>query len=191
MRPHQYYEARPLKSIDQDKIKYTNEEMQDDYWDKMCLAEFWSNYEVAYKSNSNPNRRYKTAIIPLNNSKGFIRRRSEMAVVRYYLNYTNDEDLARGLLILFFPFRNEMVDIHQKDVKLLLEQSRSMIEEKRNIFEKYKGMTELVSSIKSDEVKDQYDIEEDDIEEDPNEDIETTSDFDIQQCSSWAKNQAD
>ena len=186
MSPHQYYEARPLKSIDQDKIKYTNEEIQDDYWDKMCLAEFWSNYEVAYKSNSNPNRRYKTAIIPLNNSKGFIRRRSEMAVVRYYLNYTNDEDLARGLLILFFPFRNEMVDIHQKDVKLLLEQSRSMIEEKRNIFEKYKGMTELVSSIKSDEVKDQYDIEED-----PNEDIETTSDFDIQQCSSWAKNQAD
>ena len=40
-----------------------------------------------------------------------------MAVLRYYLNYTNDEDLARGLLIFFFPFRDELKDIHSQDVK--------------------------------------------------------------------------
>ena len=113
-----------------------------------------------------------------------------MAVLRYYLNYTNDEDLARGLLILFCPFRSEIVEIHQKDVINLLEQSRPIIEEKREIFEKYKVMTELISSIKSEEVKNPYDIEEDEIEEDPDEEIETTSDFDIQQFNSWAKNQA-
>ena len=33
-----------------------------------------------------------------------------MAVLRYYLSYDNDEDLARGLLILFMPFRDEMME---------------------------------------------------------------------------------
>ena len=39
------------------------------------------------------------------------------AVLRYYLNYENVEDFCRGLLILFFPFRNEFTDIHKKGCK--------------------------------------------------------------------------
>ena len=52
--------------------------------------------------------------------KGYIRKRSKTAVLRYYLNYNNKEDLARGLLILFMPFRDELQDIHTEDVKKLL-----------------------------------------------------------------------
>ena len=62
------------------------------------------------------------------NGKGSIRRRSSMAVLRYYLNYTNDEDLARGLLVLFFPFRDEIKDIHTNDVKQLLAKNHGLIE---------------------------------------------------------------
>ena len=73
-----------------------------------------------------------------------------MAVLRYYLNYSNDEDLARGLLILFLPFRNEMKEIHMEDVKQLLQDSSKVVEEKRSIFEKYKPMSDLINTIEAD-----------------------------------------
>ena len=60
--------------------------------------------------------------------------RKKMAVLRYYLNYNNDEDLARGLLILFKPFRNEMDEIHRQNVKELLSEFNDLITEKRTIF---------------------------------------------------------
>ena len=70
-----------------------------------------------------------------------------MAILNHYLNYSNDEDLARGLLILFKPFRNEMDEIHRQDVKQLLEDSNLVITEKRRIFEKYKVMSDLIAEI--------------------------------------------
>ena len=126
-------------------------------------------------------------LIPLADNKGFIRRRSEQAVLRYYLNYSNDEDLARGLLILFLPFRHEITDIHQKDVKALLESSRDIIEDKRKSFEKYKVMEDLIASIGSDGKREEVDIF-DEVEE--SEDIETTSQLNIDQFNKWAKGQA-
>ena len=147
--PHQYYESRPCESTNQEGIEYLEEELQDNYWEKMCLAEFWAKYEVVYGHKTGQSNKQKTKLIPLKDKIGFIRRRSDIAVLRYYLNYSNDEDLARGLLILFFPFRDEMHDIHQQDVKELLKESRDFIEEKTNCFEKYKMMVELISSIQS------------------------------------------
>ena len=110
-----------------------------------------------------------------------------MAVVRYHLNYSNDEDLARGLLILFLPFQNEMADIHQKDVKLVLAEFREVIEEKRHMFEKYKRLTELISSIENDEAKSDNIFDE---AENEATEIETTSAFEIDQFNKWAKAQA-
>ena len=105
-----------------------------------------------------------------------------MAVLRYYLNYSNDEDLARGLLILFLPFRYELSDIHQKDVKVLLEESRELVEEKRFIFEKYKNMTDLISTIQSDEAKNEENLND---EEDESDEIETTSSLQIENFNNW------
>ena len=110
-----------------------------------------------------------------------------MAVLRYYLNYENDEDLTRGLLVLFLPFRDEMADIHTKDVKQILFESREIIETNRAIFEKYKTMTDLISSIRT-EVEPSEDKDED--EEDASREIETTSAEDINEFNSWAKTQA-
>ena len=68
-------------------------------------------------------------------------------MLRYCLNSDNDEDFARGLLILFMPFRNEMDEIHRVDVKQLLKDKKDLIQEKRSYFEKYKIMTDLILNI--------------------------------------------
>ena len=102
------------------------------------------------------------------------------------MNYGNDEDLARGLLILFKSFRNEMDEIHSQDVKQLLVDNRELIESKRQNFEKYKLMTELISKIESNvDANDNLFIDEDDGDE-----LETTSEKDIQNFNNWAKTQA-
>ena len=123
--------------------------MIEGYWDFLTLAEFWSKYEIVYCKTSVPKEGKKTTLISLQNNKGFIRRRREPAILRYYINFGNDEDLARGLLILFKDFRNEMEEIHRSDVKTLLAENSEQIAEKRAQFEKYQTMLDLISKIQS------------------------------------------
>ena len=185
---HEYYENRPDKSLYQDKIHYDAEELDEHYWTNLCLAEFWAKYEIVYGKISQGSKKGKTKIIPLKNNMGYIRRRSEMAVLRYYLTYQNDEDLARGLLILFLPFRDEMNEIHTKDVKQLLFESNAIVERKRSIFEKYKPMADLISTISSDVGPEQEaDFGE---EEEESCEIETTGIDEINEFNKWAKGQA-
>ena len=184
---HQYYELRPETCENQDKIYYDAEELVKDYWKNLCLAEFWSKYEIVYGTKDKVNRKEKTKLIPLKNKAGFIRKRSEKAVLRYYLNYSNDEDLARGLLILFMPFRDEMKEIHMKDVKQLLQDSSRIVEEKRSIFEKYKPMSDLINTIEADNQETEY---KNDDEDDESNEIETTTIDEISEFNNWAKSQA-
>ena len=186
---HQYYENRPLFCVDEENINYTEEELCPEYWLNLSLAEFWSMYEVAYVKKSSKEQIKKSNLIPLLNKKGFIRRRSERAVLRYHLTYDNDEDMARGLLILFYPFRNEYSEIHEQDVKTLLSENKDMIEEKRSVFEKYKLMSDLIASIQSDIEKNEASPEVDDSTEEA-EEIETTNVRDIENFNKWAKLQA-
>ena len=188
---HQYYENRPEKSINPEKIDYDEEELQDDYWVNLCLAEFWSKYEIVYGKIPKPSKKGKTKIIPLKNGYGYIRKRSEMAVLRYYLNYENNEDLARGLLILFMPFTDEMKDIHCKDVEQLLFENRELVEEKRSAFEKYKLMSDLIRTIQREtEGGDDKTNDEQDEEQDESSEIESTCLKDIEEFNKWAKTQA-
>ena len=157
--------------------------MEKGYWENLTLAEFWSNYDIVYGKAGQKG----SHLIKLKNGKGYVRKRIKSpAILRYYLNYSNDEDLARGLLILFLPFRDEMNDIHRKDVKKLLHEKGGMIEEKRRKFEKYQVMADLISSIQTDIKK----SEDDDEEEDTFEDQETTDPLDIEHFERWAKSQA-
>ena len=45
------------------------------------------------------------------------------------------------------PFRDELTDIHSKDVKQVLAENDDMIERNRSTFEKYKLMTDLIATI--------------------------------------------
>ena len=167
---HQYYENRPENS------PYDSVD-----WDNMSLAEFISNYEyskVCSKSSQS-----------LLNDEGYLHERTKPAVLRYFLNYDDPEDFARGLLILFYPFRNEMEDIHSLDVYELLNEYKQDIEEKRKLFEKGIDLTELINEVenlreeKADEEND-GEIEEQLIME------ETTSEFDIEKFIVDAKKSA-
>ena len=123
--PHQYYENRPLAS-DEKFVNYDDEEMVEGYWENLSLTDFWSDYEIVYDRTLKSQSKV-TRIQTLLNGKGFIRKRLESAVLRYFINYDNDEDMARSLLILFLPFRNEMEEIHNQDVKELLETKKNII----------------------------------------------------------------
>ena len=180
--PHEYYENRPEES-DQEGVKYWPEQLEKDYWKNLSLAEFWSDYDIVYRKTDAD----ISNLIKLQNGKGYIRKRlRSSAILRYYLNYSNDEDLARGLLILFLPFRDEMKDIHREDVKNLLSEKSHIVEEKRRKFEKYKVMADLISTIQSDIDK----TEPEEEKSESSENIETTNSVDINDFEKWARSQA-
>ena len=171
--PHQYYEYRPI----------------DNDWDidfeSMCLADFHANFEIR-KVNSETS-------IPLLNNSGYITRRKKPAVLRYYLNFNEPEDLARGLLILFVPFRSEMDEIHDQNVHDLVHESRDLIEENRKFYEKGINLTQLIEEIEAineerDEEEEEDNLIDDDFE--AGEYDETTSEREIQQFISEIKSSA-
>jgi hypothetical protein len=181
--PHQYYESRPVES-NEPFVNYDEIEKLEDYWDNLSSAEFWSDYEIVYDKSAKPKNKF-SRIQTLINGKGLIRKRKERAILRYYINYDNDEDMARGLLILFMPFRDEMEDIHRQDVKKLLHDNEEIVNEKRIQFEKYKVMTDLINQVHKEQDKNTNldDEEECQLEE-------TTSPEDIEDFNSWVKTQA-
>ena len=142
---HQYYESRDMKC--RPDVDYEDFELKEGYWEKISLAEFWSLYDIVYGENKKDKITGKFLYIPFKNKRGCIRRRRERCILKYFLNYSNDEDLARGLLILFHPFKNEMQDIHEQDVVLLYEKNKTDIEKKRNLFEKHKTITDIVNTL--------------------------------------------
>ena len=68
---HQYYESRPDASLNPEEIHYEEDELEDNYWTNLCLAEFWSRYEIVYGKVQAP-KKGKTKLIPLKNKAGFI-----------------------------------------------------------------------------------------------------------------------
>ena len=117
---HTYYENRPKVLKEQDGKAYHPEELGETYWEDLTITDFWAKYDVIYEGKNTTVGKQKHSI-KLLGDKGYIRRRNRKAILRYYLPYENTEDFCRSLLILFFPFRDEMNEIHNKDVINLFE----------------------------------------------------------------------
>ena len=98
--------------------------------------------------------------------------------------------MARGLLILFKPFRNEKNDIHSKDVKKELSENIQIVESNREKFEKYKLMTELINNIQQNEEEKSENEDEEEITAEEDENIETTTTKEMEDFHSWVKAQA-
>ena len=67
-------------------------------------------------------------------------------------------------MILFFPFQNEMKDIHEQDIDKLYKDNEEELNERRALFEKHKVMTDIIDSIEKqtgDNHEDVGDVEED------------------------------
>ena len=175
---HQYYELRPFNVDD-----------ETENWDEMTLSEFVANYEVIV----NPGTRDRSKLIELGDESGYIHKRTEPAVLRYYLKYEEPSEFARGLLILFHPFRNEYQDIHDKDVLDLVDSNKDIIEEKRKIFEKNQNLISLIEEIqKINQEKQDEEEEEEGLDQQDNDPFgdETTSEKDIKDFIESAKKTA-
>ena len=98
-----------------------------------------------------------------------ISHRKNSATLRYFLNYDEPEELAKGLLILFYPFRDEIEDIHSSDVLELVDKNKLLIE--INIL-----LTGLIEEIEK--INQKRDNDEEEHEQQNNFQEETTSQFD-------------
>ena len=158
---HDYYQIRPY-----------DDELQENYWDDLCLADFVSRHNIEYKPKVNSKRK----LIKLNDGKSFISRRQRPCVIRYFLKYENEEEYFRALCILFLSFRNESIDIHSHDVKELYYANQDKIEGNRSRFEKHKTLIDAIEDVET------KDDKADDLEEDisPYIEDETTTEKEIE-----------
>ena len=209
--PQTYYENRPNNMnesvLDEDKKcgiddleetdsefedlmenEYDEKSLKDEDWDALALSEFWSKFDVVYEGKKND---FKSKnLIALQNGKGWIKKRKTDAVLRYYLNYENNDDFCRGLLILFLPFRDEMSEIHEKDVKTLVLDNWAEIQKRREEFEAFKVMMDLINDIQKLQEQEEVNLEDDSENEPEEQPIETTSETDLKDFDKWARDQA-
>ena len=175
-----YYEARPKS----DEVK------PKEFWDELSVSEFVANFDIFYGKPTTEEIKSKK-LIRLEKNKGFIKERKTQKTLRYYLNHKNDEDFCRALCILFLPFRNELTEIHMKNVIALVEEKQATINEKRSKFEKHITMIELIERMEN--IVENNVLEEDD-EDDQNKERyiedETTDAADREEFEKLAKKDA-
>merc|ERR1712082_370234 len=123
---HNYYEIRPLEGKCLETIR--EGKSHDVTWDRLCLADFVANHNIAYKSAVKNEER----VIELLDGKSFISKRKRPCVLRYFLKFDNEEEYYRALCILFLPFRDENKDIHSCNVKDLYFDNQDEIEGNRS-----------------------------------------------------------
>ena len=112
----------------------------------MCLADFVSCYDVLYGMKK-MDEREDFRIRSLSNKCGKVRIRNKRAILRYYLRFENEEEEMRGILILFLPFRDEIKDIHNKDIHDLYRDNISVIDKNERKFAKNIEMSNLINDI--------------------------------------------
>jgi hypothetical protein len=160
--PHKYYENRPAAHED------------------ICMA-MWSKHFDYFKTP--PPGSNKDRLIALQNNMGFVRQRrpGQEAIIRFRIDQQQQIEQARSLCMLFLPYRNEMQDIHEKDVVQLVAENQEAINDRRGQFinSQYASeiMKKMVEEIEQRDLMD--DFEDDEEEERPQFNIETTNEEDI------------
>ena len=174
--PIDYYQSRPLDL------------------EELTLADFVAKYDIVYsnKKTSNnddlvdddnieqPDMCANRNIVPLLNGLGNIRKRGFDAVLRYNINKKDETEMKRNYLLLFYPFRDEVNDIHSNEtysIDELFYDQYDAIMEQRAIYEPHREMLitmeECLRDIEDDE-DDASDKDEEQYEEE-----ETTEEADI------------
>ena len=167
---HKYYESRPDTWEERVKDKVVKGKVVKVDGKNLCLADFVSLYD--HFASGKPSEK-GNGVLFQGGRKGWFRRRRERAVLRYYLRHEEDKELARGICILFLPFRNELADIHSKDPTELLAEHGQLINENRARFESCNLIQDYIDRLEKErERKDG--VGDDDDEEEEEDDVETT-----------------
>ena len=162
-------------------------EKRPDSLEMLTLADFWSRYEIVYgKKNEknidevddnfdNDDERQSRSLqrYQLKDDFGTIRERTTPAVLRYYLNKSDEYETIRGTLILFHPFRNEYEEISSQHLKIVWEKiqqnelQKKMIESQLDFYQPYQSILDGINSWIEDQKQDEEE-EEDDYDDDEN-----------------------
>ena len=148
-----YYQNRPSTELgEQEDDKCLWREFEINSWKEMCLADFVSCYDILYgqQNECDKDESYKERL--LLNNLGKIKLRQRRAILRYFLKYENDIELKRAKLLLFYPFRDEMKEIHEQDLDDLFEDKVIIIEKNQAKFEKKLGgikINDIIADVES------------------------------------------
>ena len=134
MSKHEYYEKRPHG-------KYTMKDSEEVDFELMCLADWLSEFDHF------TTKKYPRCEEMPEKKMGYFVKRQEPTVLRYYLRYDDEVEFARGLCVLFYPFRDEMRDVHNHDPLQLYNHHKDMIETNRKKYEHKSKINELIKSI--------------------------------------------
>ena len=150
---HEYYECRPTGT---DNVIKNGEHVD---FGNLCLAYWLADFDH-YTSRISPSCKQMGKM-----GMGFFKKRSESAVLRYYFNYEQEDQLARALCILFMPFRNEKKDIHDQDPVEVYNMNADIIEEHRQRFEHKSNIDHLIQKIIKEGEEGLQENSDDDLEE--------------------------
>jgi hypothetical protein len=131
-----------------------------DILQNICLAEFARDYDylpskeesgaehlMTNNDDENETTSKTTPLLKLNNNMGHVRKRKKRAIVRYYLNKQNDEEIMRGLLLLFSPFRDENKEIHDNKTQTLTQLFQNKLETLENMRAQFEPNRDLLVNI--------------------------------------------
>ena len=147
------------------RLKKKRRDYDIESWDEMCLADFWSCYEIAYgkkkKNRSEDDIDDTTERFFIDRKLGFVKIRSKRAILRYFLKFENEEDMCRAELILFSAFQKEMEEIHQHDIFEKHKEKKDQILKNKKKFDENKAVTQIIDNIQKEreERQDDYDGE--------------------------------
>ena len=74
-------------------------------------------------------------------------------MLRYFLRQDDETELARGLCILFLPFKSELVEIHEKDPIELLATHGQVINANRSKYERNNLINEMIERLAKEKEK--------------------------------------
>ena len=166
--PHQYYESRPDTWTEEVKGKMVKVDGTD-----MCLADWYTLYD--HSASGKPPK----GCIPFEGRTGYFRkRRGQRAVLRYFLRQEDEAELARGLCILFLPFKNELAEIHEKDPMKLVAEHNEVIRLNQRKYENNNFISEMIEKLSRQK---EQGGQESDEEVDEDDELETTERYQIEE----------
>merc|ERR1712115_714428 len=148
-----------------------------DSLENISLASFAANYEY-YKTMPNKKDKNKDYTIDdniqeddnnedednimeetllLKNNMGYLKERKKRSIIRYFKGkYDDDITRIRCVMLLFYPFRNEVQEVHNNE-KILekYKECKEMVEEEQRLFEPHPDFIDFLENI------DKENIEED------------------------------
>merc|ERR1712089_69686 len=186
---YEYYKTMPnKKDKNNDSTKDDNIDEDDNNEDEDNINEKDNNKDSTKDDNideddnneDGDNITEKTLL--LKNDMGYLKARNKRAIIRYFKGkYDDDITRIRCVMLLFHPFRNEVLEVHNNE-KILekYNDNKELVQYEQSLFEPHPEFIEFVENIEQENMEeDEEQLDNEFVEEDT-----TTAD----EVQDWLKN---